>query len=104
MLDEKTSPALARERINALCESSDGTLWVDTDTGGLVAVKDGHAKIYNTSSGLTDNEVFSILEDHLPLARPQEGVDNVNTSRITLANTIEWGRRIVKRAGWGGVR
>jgi signal transduction histidine kinase/ligand-binding sensor domain-containing protein len=63
ILDERTSPALARETINALCESEDGTLWIGTETGGLLALKDGRVRIYDTSSGLADNRVYSILED-----------------------------------------
>jgi len=65
VLDEKDSPALAREEINALCEDRDGTLWIGTETGGLLALKDGRIRIYGTSSGLADNNVTAILEDGL---------------------------------------
>ena len=63
VLDEKDSPALAREQINALCETRDGTLWIGTETGGLLALKDGRIRIYDSSSGLADNDVTSLLED-----------------------------------------
>ncbi len=91
VLDEKTSPALAREQINALCESRDGTLWIGTDTGGLVALKDGHAKIYNTSSGLADNQVLSILEDDVGnlWVGTHHGLDRFRNGNLTAYTTVQ---------------
>ena len=63
VLDENDSPALARQQINALCEDRDGTLWIGTETAGLLSLKDGRIRIYDISSGLSDNFVASILQD-----------------------------------------
>lgn len=51
-----------QERINAIKESSDGTLWVSTNGHGIVAYKDGQVKYLVTEKeGLTSNICKSLF-------------------------------------------
>jgi signal transduction histidine kinase/ligand-binding sensor domain-containing protein/DNA-binding response OmpR family regulator len=52
-----------RGEVNAILEDRDGNLWIGTTGQGLLRGKALHFASYNSSAGLTDNQVFSIYED-----------------------------------------
>src|SRR5262244_484625 len=48
--------------IQALLVTADGSIWFGTAGGGLSRLKDGEWKSFDTSSGLPNNNVTSLLE------------------------------------------
>jgi signal transduction histidine kinase len=54
---------LAGERIWALLEDSDHTLWVGTRGGGLFRIAGGKLSKFTTHEGLLSNTIYRILED-----------------------------------------
>ena len=53
---------LAHDRINSICESRDGSLWIGT-IGGLSRFKNGKFTSYTTKDGLLSDNIKSLLED-----------------------------------------
>lgn len=51
------------DKVVALYQDPDGTLWIGTFGGGLVRLRDGKFTAYGTREGLPDNSVFQILDD-----------------------------------------
>lgn len=47
----------------ALLESPDGTLWIGTYLGGLLAYKDGKFRAYGKQEGLLDDRVLALYQD-----------------------------------------
>lgn len=56
---------LTNNKVNGIFESSDHTIWMTTDGGGLARLnRDGRTfKIFTTQNGLPSNFLFKILED-----------------------------------------
>ncbi len=48
--------------VNALCASSDGSVWFATDKAGLSRLKDGQWTTFTTDSGLPDDTVRALAE------------------------------------------
>jgi streptogramin lyase len=61
--NKDNTPALEHERINALLEDNEGSLWIATYGGGLGCLRDGKFKFYKTSEGLPSNTVMSLALD-----------------------------------------
>jgi ligand-binding sensor domain-containing protein/DNA-binding CsgD family transcriptional regulator len=55
-------PKLAYQRIVCLFESDDSTLWIGTETNGLLSYKEGKVKHYNKNNGLPGNGVNSVFQ------------------------------------------
>src|SRR6201999_2581619 len=53
---------LAQNRVYAVYQSSDGTVWAGTLNGGVSELKNGHFKNYTTTDGLAANTISSIAE------------------------------------------
>jgi diguanylate cyclase (GGDEF)-like protein len=52
------------EQIRSIYEDQEGIIWIGTFDNGLKRFKDGRFTSYNTQTGLFNNGVFQILEDH----------------------------------------
>ncbi|MBS1795293.1 MAG: hypothetical protein JSS81_15660 [Acidobacteria bacterium] len=57
------TPALISNRIMALYEDPDGVLWIGSDTGDIVAYRDGGFELFEISDGQPNNFVSSFLVD-----------------------------------------
>jgi ligand-binding sensor domain-containing protein/signal transduction histidine kinase len=55
--------ALAQEKIWAMREEPDGTLWLGTRDGGLVRFRAGSVLRFGRNNGLMTNTIFQILDD-----------------------------------------
>jgi ligand-binding sensor domain-containing protein/tRNA A-37 threonylcarbamoyl transferase component Bud32 len=53
---------LPTEHLHALLESSEGSLWVGTEGGGLVRMRGGRVQVHDTRNGLPNNTVMSLCE------------------------------------------
>ncbi|HWD92497.1 MAG TPA: two-component regulator propeller domain-containing protein [Verrucomicrobiae bacterium] len=60
--DSKNTPALKNSSITALCADRQGALWIGTDGGGLVCLRDGAFSNFNTTNGLAGSHVRVIFE------------------------------------------
>jgi ligand-binding sensor domain-containing protein/signal transduction histidine kinase len=60
--DSKNVPALKNSSITALCADRNGTLWIGTDGGGLVSLRDGTFSALTRSNGLAGNQIRVIFE------------------------------------------
>src|SRR6185295_18367019 len=65
IFDTGNTPALRSNRILALCEDLDGTLWLGTQNGGLTSYSQGTFRTYTTREGLPDESVYDVLVDRL---------------------------------------
>jgi ligand-binding sensor domain-containing protein/signal transduction histidine kinase len=59
----ENTPQLRENSIFCLLAGRDGALWIGTEGGGLVELRQGHFRLYAASDGLTDGFVRSIFED-----------------------------------------
>lgn len=60
--DSKNSPALKNSSITALCADRYGALWIGTDGGGLVRLRDGVFTSFTKTNGLAGNHVRVVFE------------------------------------------
>ncbi|HVV00980.1 MAG TPA: two-component regulator propeller domain-containing protein [Verrucomicrobiae bacterium] len=60
--DSKNTPALRKSSITALCATHDGALWIGSDGGGLVRMKNGTFAVYGKVDGLAGENVHVIYE------------------------------------------
>jgi ligand-binding sensor domain-containing protein/signal transduction histidine kinase len=60
--DSKNTPALKNSSITALCADRYGVLWIGTDGGGLVRLKEGVFSRFTTTNGLAGDHVRVISE------------------------------------------
>jgi ligand-binding sensor domain-containing protein/signal transduction histidine kinase len=58
------TPALRENSVFSLLTGKDGRLWIGTEDGGLVEMRNGVFRAYTAADGLTGNSVRSIFEDH----------------------------------------
>jgi len=63
VFDKRSTPEIRENNIQALFEDHEGSLWVGTEGGGLVRLKDGRFTAFTTQDGLADNIVDAIHED-----------------------------------------
>ena len=49
--------------LNWITEDSKGNIWIGTQSSGIIIFKDGHAYLFDTENGLSDNTINAILED-----------------------------------------
>jgi diguanylate cyclase (GGDEF)-like protein len=61
--DMDNTPALKHNRAVALFEDAAGTLWIGTEGGGLVRVRDGAFTAYGKAEGLPNDRVRAVVED-----------------------------------------
>ncbi len=59
----ENTPALRENSIFCLLAARNGTLWIGTEGGGLVEMRDGHFRLYSNADGLTDGFVRGLFED-----------------------------------------
>jgi signal transduction histidine kinase/ligand-binding sensor domain-containing protein len=64
VFDTGNTPELRSNRILALAEDGDGTLWAGTQNGGLTSYSQGNFKTYTTRDGLPDESIYGLLADH----------------------------------------
>ena len=57
------TPAFHENSVFSLMTARDGTLWIGTDGGGLVRMRDGHFRTIGAADGLLDGFVRATLED-----------------------------------------
>jgi diguanylate cyclase (GGDEF)-like protein len=60
VFDKWNTPALTNNNIRALCFDRAGALWIGTNGGGLVRMKDGVFETFTTSQGLVYDNVNSL--------------------------------------------
>ena len=53
---------LASVKVSAMAYTGDGSLWVGSPQNGLTRIKDGHARIYSTTSDSTQR---TMIDDHI---------------------------------------
>lgn len=58
-----TQDGLPDNHVWSVLESADGTLYIGTNSGGLIRWRDGKMDIYDSDDGLSDNTVYAMLED-----------------------------------------
>lgn len=63
VFDTGNTPELRSNRILALSEDRDGTLWIGTQNGGLTSYRQGNFKTYTTKDGLPGDHVFDVEAD-----------------------------------------
>ncbi len=86
VFNKKNVPAMKDVFINHLLEARDGTLWMTTQAGGLVAMNKDAFKLYTTEQGLLNNSVDVLCEDHegsLWIGSRQKGLYKFKDGRIT---------------------
>ena len=64
VFDSVRVPEITAPEFFAFLESPDGTLWIGSYWGGLIAYRDGHFQKYGKAQGLSDERVVSIERDH----------------------------------------
>lgn len=57
------TPQMRENSVFCLLAERDGTLWIGTEGGGLVEMRDGRFQLYSAADGLTDGFVRSLFED-----------------------------------------
>lgn len=57
------TPQMRENSVFCLLAAHDGTLWIGTEGGGLVALRDGRFRLYSATDGLTDGFVRALDED-----------------------------------------
>lgn len=60
--DSKNTPALKNSSITALCADRNGALWIGTDGGGLVRLRDGVFSSFMKTNGLAGNHIRVVFE------------------------------------------
>ncbi len=63
VFDQANTDAITHNTINTLAESQDRSLWIATDGGGLIRLKDGRFSAYTTRSGLAHDRVHALAAD-----------------------------------------
>jgi ligand-binding sensor domain-containing protein len=63
LFSHENTPAMRENSVFCLLAGRDGHLWIGTDGGGLVEMRDGVFKAYTPSDGLTDGFVRALFED-----------------------------------------
>ncbi len=63
VFDSRNVPIMKRPAILSLAEDADGGLFIGTQRGGLLRMKDGRFESWTTSQGLSSDEVFALLVD-----------------------------------------
>ena len=61
-VEDAATRALRNEKVWAIHESDEGTLWFGTRSHGLFRMKDGVLTQYTTANGLASDSIYSILE------------------------------------------
>ena len=93
VLNKNTVPEFKNNTTWKLLVSSDGTLWVGTNGGGLMAYKNGQWKTFTPEQGLTSEIISALFEDrqkrlwigtrkglnYLSLESPNQGFKRVDT-------------------------
>ena len=88
VFDSGNTPELRSNRILALREDRNGTLWIGTQNGGLTSYSQGKFKTYTTKDGLPDESIFSIEADRLGnLWLSPGGLLRLTDGRFTLYTT-----------------
>jgi ligand-binding sensor domain-containing protein/signal transduction histidine kinase len=59
----ENTPELRENSIFCLLAARNGTLWIGTEGGGLVEMRDGRFRLYSNADGLTDGFVRALFED-----------------------------------------
>jgi len=63
LFDRRSTPELAASSVLALLVDADGSLWIGTNGGGLVRMKDGRFETFGPSEGLTGRKVQALARD-----------------------------------------
>ncbi len=61
MFEPRNTPALRVSYVTALAEAADGTLWIGSAGGGLIAYRNGTFTHYGESEGLANEQVRTLL-------------------------------------------
>jgi ligand-binding sensor domain-containing protein/signal transduction histidine kinase len=61
----ENTPAIHENSVFCLLAARDGDLWIGTDGGGLIEMRDGVFRAITASDGLTDEFIRVLFEDHL---------------------------------------
>lgn len=64
VFDKRSVEQIKENVIEALYEDHDGALWIGTEGGGLIQMKQGRFTAYTTAEGLPNNIIDAIYEDH----------------------------------------
>lgn len=59
----ENTPEMRENSVFCLLAGRDGTLWIGTEGGGLVSLRDGRFRLYSRQDGLTDGFVRAMNED-----------------------------------------
>lgn len=75
----------SQEEVTALCCDGDGNIWVGTNGGGLDRIRRKSYRLYDTSSGLLQNLVYSVCADpagNIWVANRDGGVARIHDSSV----------------------
>ena len=61
-VDDPSAPELKHSWITALCVSRDGSLWIASESNGVMRLKDGIFKRFTATDGLPGNQIQCLLE------------------------------------------
>jgi ligand-binding sensor domain-containing protein/signal transduction histidine kinase len=59
----ENTPQMRENSVFCLLADGNGTLWIGTEGGGLVEMRNGRFRLYSAADGLTDGFVRSLFED-----------------------------------------
>ena len=85
LFTHENTPAIRENSVFCLLAARDGRLWIGTDGGGLVEMRDGVFKAYTPSDGLTDGFVRALLEDRSGAVwvATDNGLFQLRTGKVT---------------------
>jgi streptogramin lyase len=63
LFSHENTPAMRENSVFCLLASRDGGLWIGTDGGGLLEMRNGNSRAFTAADGLTDGFIRALLED-----------------------------------------
>ncbi|MBI3650722.1 MAG: response regulator [Acidobacteria bacterium] len=91
VFDKRNTAAFKANHILALYEDRDANLWIGTDGGGVVKMKDGVFTTYSVNEGLAGNKVRAIYQDQQGdiWIGTKSGLNRLRDDNLTLYTTAD---------------
>lgn len=80
----ENTPSIRENSIFCLLAARDGTLWIGTEGGGLVSLREGRFHLFTAKDGLTDGFVRALFEDRAGTlwVATDNGLFRMNSGRL----------------------